>query len=271
MMRSAPTNPNPLMHWRCSICWGIAAAFIVVILSFWTLDLQLYRLFSIESVQRMGRFIDELLSPNTTPDFLMRLGHASLETLAMSFVGTFLATLAGILLAFYSAKRNDGQQSLMTIRLSRLLLNFLRSVPDLMWAALLVIGAGLGPMAGTLALALHTSGVLGRLFTEAAENSPAHESQTLFITGASPSQCFLYSTLPSILPQLVSYSLYRWENNIRAAAVLGVVGAGGLGQMLSFHMSLFQMQETSSVLVAIILLVILVDSASYVFRSALTR
>ena len=168
MTQSAPTNPNPLMHWRCSICWGIAAAFIVVILSFCTLDLQLYRLFSLESVQRMGRFIGELLSPNTTPDFLMRLGHASLETLAMSFVGTFLATLAGILLAFYSAKRNDGQQSLMTIRLSRLLLNFLRSVPDLMWAALLVIGAGLGPMAVTLALALHTSGVLGRLFTEAA-------------------------------------------------------------------------------------------------------
>ena len=271
MMPSAPRNPNPLMHWRCSSCWGISAALSIVILSFWTLDLQLYRLFSVESAQSMGRFIGELLTPNASTVFLIKLGQASLETLAMSFVGTFLATLAGIVFAYFCARRADGQQSPITIQFARLLLNFLRSVPDLMWAALLVIGAGLGPMAGTLALALHTSGVLGRLFTEAAENAPNHESHTLFISGASPSQCFLYSTLPSILPQLVSYSLYRWENNIRAAAVLGVVGAGGLGQMLSFHMSLFQMEETSSVLLAVILLVILVDSISYLFRNALTR
>jgi phosphonate transport system permease protein len=82
---------------------------------------------------------------------------------------------------------------------------------------------------------------------------------------------FLFATLPTVLPQLMSYSLYRWENNIRAAAVLGVVGGGGLGQMLAFHMGLFQMQETSSILIAMISLVVLVDSLSYLTRRLMSR
>ncbi|TAG28369.1 MAG: phosphonate ABC transporter, permease protein PhnE, partial [Burkholderiales bacterium] len=82
---------------------------------------------------------------------------------------------------------------------------------------------------------------------------------------------FLYATLPQIVPQLMSYTLYRWENNIRAAAILGVVGGGGLGQMLSFHMGLFQMQETSSILIAMMLLVALVDALSYLWRRAMQR
>ena len=82
---------------------------------------------------------------------------------------------------------------------------------------------------------------------------------------------FLYATLPAVLPQILSYTLYRWENNIRAAAVLGVVGAGGLGQMLAFHMGLFQMSETGSVLVAMLLLVALVDLLSYVARRMMMR
>jgi phosphonate transport system permease protein len=82
---------------------------------------------------------------------------------------------------------------------------------------------------------------------------------------------FLYATLPQIVPQLISYTLYRWENNIRAAAVLGVVGAGGLGQMLAFHMGLFQMGETSTVLIAMLVLVALVDALSYTVRVRLSR
>ena len=82
---------------------------------------------------------------------------------------------------------------------------------------------------------------------------------------------FVYTTLPLLLPQMMSYTLYRWENNIRAAAVLGVVGAGGLGQMLAFHMGLFQMGETSSVLVAMMALVALVDAASHLARRLMSR
>ncbi|MFM1827186.1 MAG: hypothetical protein RLY67_567 [Pseudomonadota bacterium] len=266
---SAPPMPPALFHWRCSVCWGLGALAVLVVLSFWSLDMQLHRLFSVEAMQRMGRFISELAQPNLSHEFLVRLVVAGFETLAMSFVGTLIAAIAGIGLAFWAAQ-SDGVSG-TTNRLSRLLLNLLRSVPDLMWAAMLIIASGLGPMAGTLALALHTAGVLGRLFAEAAENAPQHVHEALRLNGASPSQCFVYATLPSIVPQLMSYTLYRWENNIRAAAVLGVVGAGGLGQMLAFHMGLFQMNETSSILITMILLVVLVDSLSYAVRKALAR
>jgi phosphonate transport system permease protein len=138
-------------------------------------------------------------------------------------------------------------------------------------AALLLIAAGLGPMAGTLALALHTTGVLGRLFAEAIENAPEGPGFALRLRGIGEGRVFLYAGLPQILPQLLSYTLYRWENNIRAAAILGVVGAGGLGQMLAFHLGLFQMAETSSVLAAMLVLVGLVDAASFAARRLMAR
>jgi phosphonate transport system permease protein len=153
----------------------------------------------------------------------------------------------------------------------RLLLNALRSTPELVWAALLLIVVGLGPFAGTLALGLHTAGVLGRLFAETIENATPGPAVALRTRGVGEGRVFLYAILPQVLPQLISYTLYRWENNIRAAAVLGVVGAGGLGQMLAFHMGLFQMRETSTVLLAMLVLVALVDALSYAVRNALSR
>jgi phosphonate transport system permease protein len=151
------------------------------------------------------------------------------------------------------------------------MLNVLRSVPELVWASILMIAAGLGPFAGTLALAAHTAGVLGRLFADALENAAPLPEQSLRTNGASPMAAFFYATLPQTLPQMLSYTLYRWENNIRAAAILGVVGAGGLGQMLKYHLSLFQMQAAATVIIAMLLLVALVDAASFATRRALTR
>ncbi|MDO9073284.1 MAG: ABC transporter permease subunit, partial [Rubrivivax sp.] len=130
---------------------------------------------------------------------------------------------------------------------------------------------GLGPFAGTLALALHTTGVLGRLFAEALENAPAGPADALRAQGVGKARVFLYATLPQVLPQLLSYTLYRWENNIRAAAVLGVVGAGGLGQLLSFHMGLFHMGKTATILAAMLALVAAVDALSYGARRWMTR
>jgi phosphonate transport system permease protein len=126
-------------------------------------------------------------------------------------------------------------------------------------------------MAGTLALALHTGGVLGRLFAEALENLPTGPAQALRNQGVGALKVFFYAQLPQALPQWLSYTLYRWENNIRAAAVLGVVGAGGLGQQLAFHLGLFQMGKTATVLIAMLGLVGLVDGLSGVLRWRLGR
>jgi phosphonate transport system permease protein len=192
------------------------------------------------------------------------------ETLAMSALGTALAAVGGLALALPASRLHEADLA-RGRALTRLVLNALRSVPELVWAALLLIAAGLGPFAGTLALAFHTAGVLGRLFAEAIENAPPGPGAALRAQGVGKLRVFLYATLPQVLPQLMSYTLYRWENNIRAAAVLGVVGAGGLGQLLAFHMGLFHMGKTATILGAMLALVALVDALSHVARRRLTR
>jgi phosphonate transport system permease protein len=262
--------PPPLFGARCKACWLVAGMALLVFMSFWTLDLRWAQFLSSDALSRMGRFVGELMHPTGEIVFLKKLFQATLETLAMSALGTVMAAGLGLLLAL-PASRKHAQDRARYKGVTRLLLNALRSVPELVWASLLLISAGLGPLAGTLALALHTSGVLGRLFAEAIENAPEGPGFALRLRGVGEGKVFWYATLPLILPQLLSYTLYRWENNIRAAAVLGVVGAGGLGQMLAFHMGLFQMAETSSILLAMIALVGLVDAFSALARRLMAR
>src|SRR5665647_1121003 len=163
--------PPRLFDARCRACWVVLALIALVVASFWSLDLQWVRFFSMDSLRRMGRFAAELASPALAPSFLRRLLPATLETLAMSVVGTLLAAVAGLLLALPASKLHTGDSARWRGP-TRLLLNALRSVPELMWAALLLIAAGLGPFAGTLAPVSYTTGVLGRLFAEAIENAP---------------------------------------------------------------------------------------------------
>ena len=257
--------PPRLFDARCKACWFVLGVVVLVVLSFWSLDLQWAKFLSAGAFSKMGRFLAELTQLEGSPLFIRKLLLASLETLAMSAVGTLLAVALGLALALPASKTFDGDPARWR-GLTRLVLNALRSIPELIWATLLLIAAGLGPFAGTLALALHTAGVLGRLFAEAIENAPPGPSQALRVRGVGEGRVFIYATLPQVLPQLISYTLYRWENNIRAAAVLGVVGAGGLGQMLAFHMGLFQMGETGSILLAMLMLVALVDALSFASR-----
>jgi phosphonate transport system permease protein len=255
---------------RCTACWFVAAMLCLITASFWSLDLQWAQFLSWSAFQKMWQFIAELFPPNVEPAFLKKLFIASLETLAMSALGTILAVILGLALAL-PASKSHAEDPARWRSATRLVLNALRSIPELVWAAMLLITVGLGPFAGTLALALHTTGVLGRLFAEAIENAPVSPGIALRTRGVGVGRVFMYATLPQILPQLLSYTLYRWENNIRAAAVLGVVGAGGLGQMLSYHLGLFQMKETSSVLIAMLILVAIVDALSYASRKFLER
>ncbi len=262
--------PPRLFDARCKACWFSAAIALLVVASFWSLDLQWGQFLSLEAARSMGRFVGEFFPPDLEPTFVHKVWIGAWETLAMSALGTALAAAGGLVLALPASRLHAGDRALGRAP-TRLVLNALRSIPELVWAALLLISAGLGPFAGTLALALHTTGVLGRLFAEAVENAPSGPGDALRVQGVGPLRVFLYATLPQVLPQLLSYTLYRWENNIRAAAVLGVVGAGGLGQLLAFHMGLFQMGKTCTILGAMLLLVALVDSLSVASRRWMTR
>jgi len=214
-----------------------------------------------EALRLMARFVAEFFPPDLSAPFLRKTGWAALETLAVSSLSTLLAALAGALLALPASGRG-GRLGRWLRPAARFGLNLLRSMPELVWAALMVLAAGLGPFAGTLALALHTTGVLGRLFAETLENLPPAPERALREAGAGPVAAFAYGSLPLAAPQWLGYTLYRWEMNIRMAAVLGFVGAGGLGQLLYFHLSLFQQPQAMTVLLAMFVLVVGVDAAS---------
>jgi phosphonate transport system permease protein len=258
--------PDTPLRNRASLPLALGLVALVVA-SFWTLNLDWSGFWSASALSTTQDFLAGFAPPETATPFLVKTFTATLETLAMSALGTILAVCAGLALALIGAGRFGAAPRAVV----RLIMNVMRSIPELVWATILLVAAGLGPFAGMLALALHTTGVLGRLFADSLENANLHAENTLRTNGAPALPAFVYSTLPLLLPQMMSYTLYRWENNIRAAAVLGVVGAGGLGGMLKFHLSLFQMPEAATVIIAMLLMVVLVDAASFGLRRILTR
>jgi phosphonate transport system permease protein len=247
----------------CLTCVTVSALLVAaVVASFWYLAIDYRALFSAESLRAMRKFVAEFYPPDVSGAFVAKTAWAALQTLAVSASGTLLAMVGGGVLALPAS----GRFGAVARQLARFVLIMLRSVPELVWAALMVLAAGLGPFAGALALALHTSGVLGRLFAESLENVPRDAEQAIEHAGGGAVSAFAYGTLPRVLPQCVAYALYRWEMNIRMAAVLGFVGAGGLGQMLYFHLSIFQQAQAATVLLAMFVLVLAVDAFSSHFR-----
>ncbi|MBV2204685.1 MAG: phosphonate ABC transporter, permease protein PhnE, partial [Pseudomonas sp.] len=166
------------------------ALLATVVAAFAYLQLDTATLFGREGLGQMAAYAAGFLDPDLSPAHLRAIGRGALETLAMSAIGTLLAALLGLLLALPAA----GRFGRAAQAAARLLLNALRAIPELVWAALMVLAAGLGPNAGTLALALHTAGVLGRLFAEALENTPPAPADALRLNGGGRVVAFCYGT-----------------------------------------------------------------------------
>ncbi len=218
-----------------------------------------------DSFGELFGFVARFASPDLSSGFVAKVAQGALETLAISLIGTLLAVIGAAALALPAS----GRFGVAGKATARFVLNALRSIPELVWATLTVLAAGLGPFAGTLALGLHTTGVLGRLYAEALENAPPAPEAALRGAGATAVPAFLYGTLPAVAPQWVAYGLYRWEMNIRMAAILGFVGAGGLGAQLYYSLSLFQEAQAATVIIAMLLLSLAVDALSAVLRRRL--
>ena len=145
----------------------------------------------------------------------------------------------------------------------------LRSVPELVWALVFVRVVGLGPTAGVLAIALTYAGMLGKVYAEILESGDAHATTALLRNGSSRTGAFLYALLPTNAAELTSYTVYRWECAIRSSAVLGFVGAGGLGQQLITSLKMFNGAEVSTILLVFVALVWVADWASGRLRRVL--
>ena len=245
--------------------WIVPGLALVVIASVWRLDLIAALGAGRDGLGELLRFVARFATPDLAPAFLATVGQGALETVAISLIGTLLAVIGGAALALPAS----GRFGWLARSAARFALNALRSVPELVWATLTVLAAGLGPFAGTLALALHTSGVLGRLYAEALENAPPVPEAALRDAGAGGLAAFFYGTLPAAAPQWIAYGLYRWEINIRMAAILGFVGAGGLGAQLYYALSLFQEARAATLILAMLLLSLAVDALSGLLRRRL--
>ena len=242
------------------------------------LDLSWRDVLSSSALASVGGFATAMWPPDLDPAFLGQIGPAAIVTLAVSVLGSAIATLLGLLLAYPAAHRlhalEGGARPPRARRAAlaaaawtaRGLLNLGRTLPELLWALVLIFAVGLGPFAGALALGIHTAGVLGRLYAETLEEIPTAPFAALREAGASDTAASAFAVLPQAFPQLVAYTLYRWEVNIRASAVLGVVGAGGLGGLLHVSLNLFHHHRTLTLLAVIVLLVTAVDLFSGAIR-----
>jgi phosphonate transport system permease protein len=189
------------------------------------------------------------------------------DTLAMSIAGTALAVAFSLPLALLAAV-NTAPHALVQ-QAARLLLSFLRSVPEIIMGILFVAAVGFGALPGVLALGLHSVGMVGKFYAEAIEHSDPRPAEAARAAGAGPLQIIQRAILPQVLPQLADITLYRWEYHFRASAVLGIVGAGGIGFELIAALRLMAYDQVSAILLAILACVVAVDATGAALRRRL--
>lgn len=200
-------------------------------------------------------------------DYLAGLGRATWTTLRIATLGSLLGALLALPLAVLTARNLAAPKPLAWV--AKGVLDVMRSIHTLVFGLVLVGIVGLGPTAGILAIALHSSGTYGKLFAEAIETLDMAAVDAVRSVGAGPVQVFFNAIWPSVLPQFVSSHLYVWEFNIRDSTILGLIGAGGLGLLITESVALFQWGRLATVLIVIVALVSAFDALSRRIREAL--
>lgn len=196
------------------------------------------------------------------PDFseFGTLVKRAAETLAMATLGTTLGGLLAVPICFLAA-RNTTPGTFLYL-LARFVLNILRGIDSFVFALLFVAAVGLGPFAGVLGVGVHSAGSIAKLWSEAIETAAAGPFEAAALTGASRIKVIAYALLPDVMPQLASILLYVWEFNVRASTVLGIVGAGGIGQELKNNIDLLDFPRVFAILLIILAMVTVIDQTS---------
>jgi phosphonate transport system permease protein len=189
------------------------------------------------------------------------------QTVEIAIWGTLLSVLLSIPLAYFAARNYTPNR--FTYTLSRGMISLLRSAPELIVALFLVLAYGFGPIAGVLALGLHAAGFLGKFYAEDIENADKKPQEALEAIGAGKLKTLWYGVMPQVLPQYIAYTLYILDRNVRMATVIGLVGAGGIGQELKGRFDMFQYDHVATILIAIFAVVFLLDQFSARLRTRL--
>ena len=238
----------------------------------------------LNGIPRLGDYVSQILpSLETSNLFLSSNDQGSIaywyfnlpkylkllfETFNMALLATIISSTLALFFSFLAAK-NTSPNSLIFFTIRRIL-EFFRGVPEIIFAILFVWVLGIGPLAGIIAMTLHTTGSLGKLFSEAHENSNNKPIDAVKASGGNWSSEMKFGLLPQVLPNLISYVLLRFEINIRASTILGFVGAGGIGQELYLVINFNYYEEVSAIILLIILTVVSIDLFSGYLRKNIT-
>ena len=229
--------------WAGRVFWLLAAVVLLWPMLVLT-EFKVWTLFEASNLKPTLKFLSDFFPPKFEGEFLLLVAKETWRTIAMATAGIALALVVAVPLALLSVrvlslsalagKMNALPAALRTVL--RWLMVLLRSVPELIWALVFVRVVGLGPTAGVIAIALTYGGMLGKVYAEILESGEGHATQSLLRNGSGRMQAFFYALLPQNAAELTSYTVYRWECAIRSSAVLGFVGAGGLGQLMDASM-----------------------------------
>lgn len=274
---AAPAAPSPASDARARFRWLLAVAFgVTLALSLRAAQVDPRLLVEGQALANVARFVGGMFPPNLSAEFLGLMLRPALETLHISVMGTAIAVLIGAPLGLlatatltwrgvlHERASRVGRWGLgfLPYALARVLLSVFRSIPEYVWAFMFVRAVGLGPFPGVLAIGVAYGGMLGKVYSEILESVDPRPLETLRAAGASRPGVVVYGLLPQAMPNVLAYTLYRWECAIRASAILGFVGAGGLGQQIELSMRMFQFDEVLTLLAMLFVLVATVDWVS---------
>ena len=260
--------------------------FLVAFLdSWWRAGVRPFAFFEKEGREHLWKFLTGMFPPDLSWNFLSLMFYPALETIQISIMGTFIAVIVGFPLGILGTRTfsvggvlNEaevaGSLSRLALRwssytMARGILSLFRSIPEFVWAFMFVRAVGLGAFSGVLAIGVAYGGMLGKVYSEIFEGVNPRPLEALQSTGANRLQIFFYGWMPQALPNFVSYTLYRWECAVRASAILGLVGAGGLGTQIEISMRMFNFSEVLTILLILFLMVAAVDYISAKVRAIL--
>jgi phosphonate ABC transporter permease subunit PhnE len=243
------------------------ATLLVIFVAGWNLtQIDLKKL--LDPGSTFGRLILDFVSIDLTPALLEQVWRQMLLTVFQALIATTFGALVAIPFSFLAAHNLTGRSilSVWIYYLTRGLFNILRSIEALLYVAIFVFWVGIGPFAGTLALAVTTFALIGKLFSEAIENIDPGPLEAISATGATRIQMIMYAVLPQIVPPFVSYSIYQWDINVRISTIIGFAGGGGIGLLLSSFFGTLQYHKAGTVVLFIVIVVAAMDFASAKIR-----
>lgn len=239
---------------------NITITVLVILLYIWTflsIDIDWVRAMN-RAANNFQRIVPRLFNPDWSVTSEVAL--SMLETVFIAFAGSLMAAVLAVPLAFMAARNMIGGRIVSTI--GKWILSAVRAFPDVILAILFVVAVGPNAFAGVLAIAIGSTGMLGKMFSEIIESIDMNVIEVMEASGANKIQILFYGVLPQITPEFLSYAIYRFEVDIRASSILGIVGAGGIGTMIIFASNNRNWSEMGTILLAIIIVVTIIDYAS---------